>query len=256
MTNWFGRPASGVWHVGTGPNSATPKPAALTLDNGVRVDAIAAPKPDPHRRGQRRTGRRNHPEAVRDTHRPSRSPAARRSSSREGPGDGGSHGGVQKDEMGRLTDAVDAKFAAAGQANPSFRDHAAVLLEGRFTGDAVTATVGGWRTDFPQRAGPRRPGSRQGTCSKRPAAIPRGELAAAVDSAPTLLIWCTAATPNRPPCETDRPSPTPRATTMKRDLHPAEAVRGIAFASCWSYPLVADQLPPLLARTTVPHTRA
>ena len=155
----------------------------------------------------------------------------------------------KKDEMGRLIDAVDAKFAAAGQANPSFRDRTAVLLEGRFTGDAVTATVGGWRTDFLSALGLAVPESVKGLQASGQAAIPRAELAAAVDSA-DVLIWCTDSDAEQAALQADPTVADLRATTMKRNVFtPAELSAAIAFASPLSYPLVADQLPPLLART-------
>ena len=52
------------------------------------------------------------------------------------------------DQMARSIRDVDEKFSAAAQANPQFKNRTAVLLAGRFAGDTIAATAGGWRTDF------------------------------------------------------------------------------------------------------------
>jgi len=248
VTNWFGDQPSGVWPWAR-PKLGDAKPAALTLDNGIQVDAIAALKPDLIVAVNAGLDAETYKKLSAIAPTIAQSGGEAFFEPWKDQATAVATAVFKKDEMGRLIDAVDAKFAAAGQANPSFRDHTAVLLEGRFTGDAVTATVGGWRTDFLSALGLAVPESVKGLQASGQAAIPRAELAAAVDSA-DVLIWCTDSDAEQAALQADPTVADLRATTMKRNVFtPAELSAAIAFASPLSYPLVADQLPPLLART-------
>jgi iron complex transport system substrate-binding protein len=155
----------------------------------------------------------------------------------------------KKDEMTRVIEAVDAKFAAAAQANPSFKDRTAVLLDGRFAGETVTATVGGWRTGFLTAMGLTVPESIKGLeATGGQAAISRDTLGAALDSA-DVVIWCTDGEAEQTALLADPAVAELRATTMKRNVFTSADLAGaIAFASPLSYPVVAEQLPALLAR--------
>ena len=78
--------------------------------------------------------------------------------------------------------------------------------------------------------------------------ITRDDLAAAVDSA-DVLIWCTESDAEQSALLADSTVAGLRATAMKRNVFtPAGLAGAIAYASPLSYPLVADQLPALLAR--------
>ncbi len=248
VTNWFGDQPSGVWPWAR-PKLGDAKPAALNLDNGIQVDAIAALKPDLIVAVNAGLDAETYKKLSAIAPTIAQSGGEAFFEPWKDQATAVATAVFKKDEMGRLIDAVDAKFAAAGQANPSFRDRTAVLLEGRFTGDAVTATVGGWRTDFLSALGLAVPESVKGLQASGQAAIPRAELAAVVDSA-DVLIWCTDSDAEQAALQADPTVADLRATTMKRNVFtPAELSAAIAFASPLSYPLVADQLPPLLART-------
>ncbi len=249
VTNWFGDQPYGVWPWAQ-RQLGDAKPALLNLDNGIQVDAIAALKPDLIVAVNAGLDAETYKKLSAIAPTIAQSGGEAFFEPWKDQATAVATAVFKKDEMGRLIDAVDAKFAAAGQANPSFKDRTAVLLEGRFTGDAVTATVGGWRTDFLSALGLAVPESVKGLqASGGQATIPRAELAAAVDGA-DVLIWCTDSDAEQAALLADPTVAELRATTMKRNVFtPAELSAAIAFASPLSYPLVADQLPPLIART-------
>lgn len=248
VTNWFGDQPSGVWPWAE-QALGTAKPALLNLDNGIQLDAIAKLKPDlivavnagldaetyTRLSGIAPTIAQSGGDAFFE---PWKEQAAAVAA-----------GVFKKDEMTRLLDAVDAKFAAVAQANPSYKDRTAVLLDGRIYGDSVSATVDGWRTDFLTAMGLAVPESLKGRhADDGQAMIPRADLASALDSA-DVLIWCTDSEAEEAALLADPAVADLRATTMKRNVFtPAELAGAIAFASPLSYPLVADRLPPLLAR--------
>ena len=80
------------------------------------------------------------------------------------------------------------------------------------------------------------------------ASIPRSDLAAAVDSA-DVLIWTTESDAEQSALEND---PTVVDIRSRRGDHSVyttgDLAAAIAYASPLSYPVVAEQLPPLLAR--------
>ena len=248
VTNWFGEQPFGVWPWAQ-PKLGDAKPALLNLDNGIQIEPIAKLKPDlivavnagldaeTYKKLSEiaPTIAQSGGEAFFEPWRQQATAVATAV--------------FRKDEMSRLVEAVDAKFAAVAQANPSFKDRTAVLLDGRFAGDTVTATVDGWRTDFLTAMGLAIPESIKALpTSGGQATIARAELSATVDSA-DVLIWCTDSDADKNALLADPTVSGLRATAMKRSVFtPAELAGAIAYASPLSYPLVADQLPPLLAR--------
>lgn len=248
VTNWFGDQPFGVWPWAQS-ELGDAKPVVLNLDNGIQVDAIAKLKPDlivavnagldaetyKMLSDIAPTIAQSGGEAFFE---PWKDQAAAVATTV-----------FKKDQMSRLVDAVDEKFAAVAQANPSFTDRTAVLLNGRFTGDAVTATVGGWRAEFLNAMGLAVPESiKTAPANGGQAMVPRDDLAAAVDSA-DVLIWCTDDDAERSALLADPVVADLRATAMGRTIFtPGELAAAIAYASPLSYPVVAEQLPPLLAR--------
>ena len=247
VTNWFGDEPFGVWPWAQ-DKLGSAKPVLLNLDNGIQIDAIGKLKPDlivavnagldaeTYRKLSEiaPTIAQSDGEAFFEPWKEQATAVAAAV--------------FQKDEMTRLIAAVEEKFASAAQANPSLRDRTAVLLDGRF-GDAVSATVGGWRTEFLTTMGLRIPESIKGfTADGGQILITREELPAAVEGA-DVLIWCTDSEAERSALQADPAVTELGATAMRRSVFaPAEVSGAIAYASPLSYPLVADQLPPLLAR--------
>lgn len=248
ITTWFGEQPFGVWPWAQ-PKLGSATPALLNLDNGIQVDAISRLKPDlivavnagldaeTYKKLSEiaPTIAQSGGEAFFE---PWKEQAAAVATAV-----------FKKDQMSRLVDAVAEKFTAVGQANPSLKDRTAVLLDGRFAGDTVTATVGGWRTEFLTAMGLAAPESIKGFADDDGrAVITRKELAAAVDSA-DVVIWCTESDAQQAALLADPAVADLRATATKRNVFtPVELSAAIAYASPLSYPLVADQLPALLAR--------
>ena len=248
VTNWFGDEPFGVWPWAQ-DKLGSAKPVLLNLDNGIQIDAIGKLKPDlivavnagldaeTYRKLSEiaPTIAQSGGEAFFE---PWKEQAAAVAAAV-----------FQTDEMTRLIATVGEKFASAAQANPSFKNRTAVLLDGRFTGDTVTATVGGWRSEFLTTMGLTIPESIKGfPADGGQILITRKELPAAVEGA-DVLIWCTDSEAEQSALQADPAVAELRATAMTRNVFaPADLSAAIAYASPLSYPLVADRLPPLLAR--------
>ena len=141
-------------------------------------------------------------------------------------------------EMTNLLTAVDDKFNATATNNPQFSGKKALLLSGTIFRDRVQARTG-WHTEFLTQLG--------FTVPDVPATIPRDQMASVLDSA-DVLIWTTESAEERDRLLADPTIAQLRATTMNRNFFTTKELAGaIAFASPLSYPVVADQLPALLA---------
>lgn len=247
VTNWFGDQPFGVWPWARA-KLGDAKPAVLSMNNGVAVEPIAALKPDlivavdagldadTYKKLSEiaPTIAQSGGDAFFE---PWKEQAAAVATAV-----------YKKDEMDRLLSSVDEKFAAVAQANPGFKDRTAVLLDGRFAGDTVTATVGGWRTDFLSAMGLAVPESVKAMpANGGHAAIARDELGTALEGA-DVVIWCTDSDDERTALLADPTVAGLRATAGKRNVFTGAELSGaIAFASPLSYPVVADKLPPLMA---------
>ncbi|MGV0740564.1 ABC transporter substrate-binding protein [Mycobacterium syngnathidarum] len=143
----------------------------------------------------------------------------------------------QNDAMTGLIAGVDDKFKTVATNNPGFAGNKALLLDGTLFRDSVQAHTG-WRTEFLTQMGFAVP--------QTPTLIPRADIAAALDAA-DVLIWTTESDQERDALLADPAIAELRATTRKRHIFtPKDLAGAIAFASPLSYPVVADQLPPLL----------
>jgi len=78
--------------------------------------------------------------------------------------------------------------------------------------------------------------------------IPRDKMATALDSA-DVLIWTTESDDEQAALLADPDVAKLRATVQKRNVFTGKDLSGaIAFASPLSYPVVADQLPPMISK--------
>ena len=248
VTNWFGDQPFGVWPWAQ-PKLGSAQPVVLNLDNGIQVDRIATLKPDLI-------------VAVNagldaDTYKKLSAIAPTIAQS-----DGDAFfepwkeqaGAVaqavfQADQMKQLISAVDDKFTE--------RRHEQLRLQGQ-----EGSPVGGqllWRhpdrhaarlaNGLPQPDGFHHPRQHRILRGRRP---PRddspGPLGSALDAA-DVLIWSTESDAEQSALVADPAVAGLRATKQNRNVFTTKDLAGaIAFASPLSYPLVADQLPPLLSR--------
>jgi iron complex transport system substrate-binding protein len=248
VTNWFGDQPFGVWPWAL-PKLGSAQPVVLNLDNGIQVGQIAALKPDLI-------------VAVNagldaDTYKKLSAIAPTVAQS-----DGAAFFEPWKDQaaavgtavfqggqMKQLIAGVDDKFAGVAKNNPAFKDKKALLLAGTFFGGTLTATLPGWRTDFLTTMGFRVPDSIGAfAVDDHQAAIPRDKIADALDSA-DVLIWSTESDADQAALLADPAVAALTATKTNRNVFTGKDLAGaIAFASPLSYPVVVDQLPPLLSR--------
>ena len=238
ITEWFGGAPFAVWPWAQ-PKLGAAQPTVLSLADGIQVDAIAALKPDlivatdagldadtyQKLSNIAPTIAQSGPQAFFEPWKEQATAI--------------SQAVFQADEMTNLVKAVDEKFTAAATSNPQFAGKRALLLSGTLFRDSVQAATG-WQTDFLTQLG--------FTVPNVESLIPRDKMASVLDDA-DVLIWCTDSDEARDTLLADPTIAGLRATTTNRHVFTTKDLAGaIAFASPLSYPVVADQLPPLLAR--------
>ncbi len=244
VTNWFGDQPFGVWPWARAKLGSA-QPVVLNLDNGIQVEQIAALKPDLIVAVNAGLDADTYKKlsAIAPTIAQSDDEAFFEPWKNQATAVGTAV--FQGTQIKQLIADVDAKFADVAKNNPGFKDKKAVLLAGSFSGDTLTATLPGWRTDFLTAMGFQIADSITAyAVDDHRAAVPRDKLADALDSA-DVLIWSTESDADQAALSAD-PGIAKLAT---RNVFTGQDLAGaIAFASPLSYPVVADQLPPLLSR--------
>ena len=248
VTNWFGDQPFGVWPWAQ-PKLGAARPVVLNLDNGIQVGQIATLKPDlivavnaglDADTYQKLT-------AIAPTIAQSGDDAFFEPWKDQAAAVGTAV--FQAEAMKQLITGVDGRFAEVAKNNAGFKDRKVLLLAGSFFGASLTATLPGWRTEFLTAMGLQVPDSLAGfAVDDHRAAIPRDKLADALDTA-DVLIWSTESDAEQAALLADPAVAELRATKQNRNVFTTKDLAGaIAFASPLSYPVVADQLPPLLSR--------
>jgi iron complex transport system substrate-binding protein len=157
----------------------------------------------------------------------------------------------QADQMKSLIDAVDKQFAAVAQKNPQWQGKKALLMQGALWQGTVVATLAGWRTDFLNQMGLVIADSIKPFGADHRAVIPRDHIKAVLDSA-DVVIWTTESPDDQKALLADPDVAASQATAQNRHIFTSkEQAAAIAFSSPLSYPLVADQLPPLISKILV-----
>ena len=240
VTDWFGGEPFGVWPWAQ-PKLGGAQPVVLNLNDGIQVDQIASLKPD--------LIVATNAGLDQDTY--TKLSAIAPTIAQSGPDaffepwkDQATTIGqavFKVDEMAALITAVDEKFAAVGKNNPQFAGKKVLLLGGTFYQDCVRVTTQGWRTDFLTNMGFTIPDTGGGL-------VPRDKMASVLDGA-DVLIWSTESDDEQAALLADPMVAKLQATVGKRNVFIGKDLAGaIAFASTLSYPVVADQLPPMVAR--------
>jgi iron complex transport system substrate-binding protein len=239
VTDWFGGQPFGVWPWAQ-PKLGGAQPVVLNLNDGVQVDQIASLKPD-------LVVATN---AGLDQGTYSKLSAIAPTIAQSGPDaffepwkDQATVIGqavFKADDMTKLIAAVDDKFASVGKNNSQFAGKKVLLIGGTFYQDSVRVTTPGWRTDFLTEMGFTIPDTGGGLVS-------REKMASVLDGA-DVLIWTTESDDEQAGLLADPVVAQLQATVQKRNVFTGKALAGaIAFASTLSYPIVADQLPPLIS---------
>ena len=239
VTNWFGDQPFGVWPWAL-PKLGGAQPEVLDLTNGIQIDRIAALKPDLIVATNAGVDGDTYkklseiaptiPQSGQDAFfEPWKNQAATIGQA-----------AFKFDEMAALVKAVDDKFTEIAKNNPQLAGKKALLLEGAIVDDAVHVLTPGWRSDFLTQMGLSIPDI-GGT-------ITREQIAPMLDSA-DVLIWTTESDDQQAALLADPTVARLKATTANRNVFTGKDLAGaIAFASPLSYPVVADQLTPALAK--------
>ena len=240
VTDWFGGEPFGVWPWAQ-PKLGGAQPVVLSLADGIQVDQIASLKPD--------LIVATNAGLDQDTY--TKLTAIAPTIAQSGPDaffepwkDQAAAIGqavFKADEMATLITAVDEKLNTAGKNNPLFAGKKVLLLGGTFDKGGVRVTTPGWRTDFLTNMGFTIPDTGGEL-------VPREKIAAVLDSA-DVLIWSTESDDQQAALLADPIIAKLRATIANRNIFTGKDLAGaITFATTLSYPMVADQLPPRIAR--------
>lgn len=247
VTNWFGDQPFGVWPWAQSKLAAA-QPVLLNLDNGIQVDQIAGLKPDLIVATNAGLDADTYQKltAIAPTIAQSDSDAFFEPWKDQATAIG--QAVFQADQMKSLIDAVDSKFTDVGQKNPSWKGKKALLMQGRLWQGTVVATHAGWRTDFLNQMGLVVADSIKPYVTDHRAVIPRDHIKDVLDSA-DVVIWSTESPEDEQALLADPEIAASQATAQKHHIFTGKDLAGaIAFASPLSYPVVADQLPPQIAK--------
>ena len=247
VTNWFGDQPFAVWPWAQ-PRLGPAQPVVLSLDNGIPVDQIAGLKPDLIVATNAGLDADTYQKlsAIAPTIAQSDGDAFFEPWKDQATTIG--QAVFQSDQMKSLIDAVDKKFTAVSQKNPQWVGKKALLMQGSLWQGTVVATMAGWRTDFLNQMGLVIADSIKPLGTDHRAVLPRDHIKAVLDSA-DVLIWTTENPDDQKAILADPDVAASQATAQNRHIFTTKDQAGaIAFASPLSYPLVADQLPPLIGK--------
>jgi iron complex transport system substrate-binding protein len=240
VTDWFGSEPFGVWPWAQ-PKLGAAQPVVLNLNDGIQVDQIASLKPD--------LIVATNAGLDQDTY--TKLSAIAPTIAQSGPDaffgpwkDQATAIGqavFKADDMANLIAGVDAKFADVGKNNPQFAGKTVLLLGGTFYQDSVRITTPGWRTDFLTNMG-------FTILDTDGELVSRDKMASVLDDA-DVLIWTTESDEEQAALLADPIIVKLRATVQNRNVFTGKDLAGaIAFGSTLSYPVVAETLPPLIAK--------
>ncbi|WP_197382985.1 ABC transporter substrate-binding protein [Mycolicibacterium mengxianglii] len=246
-TEWFGNEPFAVWPWARA-RLGNAQPQVLTLADGLQIDRIAALKPDLIVATNAGVDADTYDKLAAIA--PTLPQSGRDAFFAPWKDQAGTIGiaTYQQDAMRSLISGIDDKFAAVATDKPQFKDKSVVLLAATPWQGTMTATLPGWRTDFLTQMGFAVPDNLSSYEDDGRARIPLAELSSALDDA-DLLIWTTESDAEQAALLADPSVAALRATRHNRNVFTTrELAAAIAFSSPLSLPLVADQLPPLLAR--------
>jgi iron complex transport system substrate-binding protein len=242
VTNWFGDQPFGVWPWAQ-PKLGAAKPVVLNLDNGIQITQISGLKPD--------LIVATDAGLDQDTYQKLAAIAPTLAQS-----DGGAFFEPWKDQakaigqavfqsgqIASLINGVDQGFAAVADKYQQFKNKRILLLQGRLHDDNVVAATG-WQTEFLTQMGLAIPDSLTALAvDQQRAFIPRDKIKSVLGDT-DVLIWTTESDKD----QADLLANPDVAAHRSRSVFTTKDQAGaIAYASPLSYPLVADQLPALIA---------
>jgi iron complex transport system substrate-binding protein len=242
VTNWFGDQPFGVWPWAQS-KLGNAKPVVLNLDNGIQVNQISVLKPDLIVATDAGLDQDAYQKlaAIAPTLAQSTGDAFFEPWKDQAKAVG--QAVFQSGQTASLINGVDKGFAAVADKYQQFKNKRVLLLQGRLHDDNVVATTG-WQTDFLTQMGLAVPESLAAfAVDQQRAFIPRDKIKSVLSDA-DLLIWATESDKD----QADLLAKPDVAEHRSRSVFTTKDQAGaIAYASPLSYPLVADQLPALIA---------
>jgi iron complex transport system substrate-binding protein len=243
VTTWFGDQPFGVWPWAR-PKLGTAKPVVLTLDNGIQVQQIAGLKPDLIVATDAGVDQDTYqklsaiaPTLPQSDGYPFFEPWKDQATAI-------AQAVFQADQMSSLIKGINQGFTAVADKYPQFKNRKVLLLEGKLTGDNAVA-ITGWRTEFLTQMGLVVADSvNPFAVDQQRALIPRDKFNPVLGAA-DLLIWTTESEDDQAALLANPDVAGCKARTVFTTKDQAGA---IAFSSPLSLPLVADQLPGLIAK--------
>ncbi len=247
VTNWFGDQPFAVWPWAQ-PKLGGAQPVVLNLDNGIPVDQIAGLKPDLIVAVNAGLDADTYQKlsAIAPTIAQSDGDAFFEPWKEQASAVG--QAVFKADQMKSLIDGVDKQFTDVSQKNPQWKGKKALLMEGTLWRGTVVATLAGWRTDFLNQMGLVIADGIKPFGTDHRAIIPRDQIKTVLDSA-DVLIWTTESPDDQKALLADPDVAGSLATAGNRNIFTTKDQAGaIAFASPLSYPVIADQLPPMISK--------
>jgi len=242
VTNWFGDQPFGVWPWAQ-PKLGNAKPVVLNLDDGIQVQQIAGLKPDLIVATDAGLDQDTYQKlaAIAPTLAQSDGYAFFEPWKDQATAVG--QAVFQPGQITSLISGVDKGFAAIADKYPQFKNKRVLLLQGKLHQDNAVATTG-WRTEFLTQMGLAIAESITGLAvDQQRAFIPRDKIKSVLGAA-DLLIWTTESDQDQAELMAN---PDVAALRSRSVFTTKDQAGAIAYSSPLSYPLVADQLPALIA---------
>lgn len=246
-TEWFGGQPSAVWPWAQS-KLAGAQPVVLSLDNGIAVDKIAELKPDLIIATNAGLDSDTYSKlaAIAPTVAQSGQDAFFEPWKDQATAIG--QAVFKADQMKQLLDGIDAKFAAAAKTYPVLSGRKVFVVNSPPSAAGVAVTPAGWRTEFLGQMGIGTPDGLDKFVQGEHAFIPRDQMITLFNEADALL-WTVDDDQQQAAILADPTVAQLNAARTNRIVFPSKDLSAaIAFASVLSYPVVADQLPPLLSK--------
>jgi iron complex transport system substrate-binding protein len=247
ITDWFGGEPFGVWPWAQ-PKLGSAQPVVLNLNDGIHVDQIAALKPDLIVATNAGLDQDTYTKlsAIAPTVAQSGQSAFFEPWKDQANTIG--QAVFKFDDMTKLVADVDAKFTDVGKNNPTFNGKKVVVVSATAYQDEYDVTPPGWRTEFLAQMGFAVPDGLNAFVKDDRAQVPRDKLAAVLDTA-DVAVWKTESDEEQAALIADPTFATLKSTKTNRNVFTGKDLAGaLAFTSVLSYPVVADRLPPMIAR--------
>ncbi len=247
ITDWFGGEPFGVWPWAQ-PKLGTAQPVVLNLYDGIKVDQIAALKPDLIVATNAGLDQDTYTKlsAIAPTIAQSGQSAFFEPWKDQANTIG--QAVFKFDEMTKLVADVDAKFTDVGKNNPTFTGKKVVVVSATTYQDEYDVTPPGWRTEFLTQLGFAVPDSVNAFVKDDRAQVPREKLASVLDAA-DVVVWKTQSDEEQAALIADPTFAALKSTKTNKNVFTGKDLAGaLAFTSVLSYPVVAGRLPQMISK--------